>query len=888
MARKYFHNQIELHLQRSGDAHAFNENELIHFYEYERVKSWILDDIKESQQPDPPKKSLDRNRHHNTITILGTRGSGKTSFLLSILTWFDNYKSDEVEVLDIIDPTLIEEKGHIFLDVLSVIKTKVDKVLNGKEVGANSDFIQQRQNWREMMETLAHGLPHIDGIGGTLTETSWQDPEYIMQRGLRSVNAARDLEVNFSEAINYALKILGKKAFILAFDDIDIDFKKGWPVLELLRKYFVSKKIITILSGDMRLYSLAVRKKQWLNFGEELIKYDGDTTERLEHLRELVTETESQYLQKVMKPSRRVHLTTLYEKLRSNNQMSVSVFIPNQLNAPISKLYDAIFERFGIRNKYQGDIYKSYLMNAPLRMQIRFLEANTIQEKMDVDSVLDPFISDLFETRVDTGRITSTPQHLNIAILDMLIREKILSETNQLQPTTTVPALNGALTALSLLFSETSEQNPDIIFDYFVRIGYLRNLLSSLGYQSDEFKGRANAEPSIEELCKHSGILQDRVIKDNIGMVTAYMTAVRELDGSGDRPWAGIIPLRGLAGTGNIKSDLREDRIDFVARNLNPDAAALVYLPLSVSQSSRRQAGTVIYSFHLLIAAIAEFVRKSKHNDVFNGIAELSQLRSYPMPDFRQRTASMNEAPEQINHLETDQLTGSRNNSLLEVLLKEWDNSFERKPTPPHVLGKIATRFFFAADAIQSEQKNERLGDIMHALTVAFLNAVLIEDVKENIERADINLNNTRMSDTILVNNLTRLNSFSNDELHLSRWIFSCPLLLVYLNPESRLRELINELAYDTLTEQAFNMSVFHHLQRVSPKYRITKPRNFDTVINQLSKIELKYQDFDEALFSQTRLADITKNYRRSFPAEKMTEPKMRRILEYYNLEEGE
>jgi hypothetical protein len=878
-------NQIELHLERSSDAHAFAEKEVIHLSEYKRVKSWISKDIDESQKSVPLKGVLDRNRRHDTITILGTRGSGKTSFLLSILTWFKENRKDEVEVLEIIDPTLIEEKGHILLDVLAVIRGKVDEVLENNEVGTDNEFIQYRQKWRSMMEMLAHGLPHIDGIGGTLTETSWQDPEYIMQRGLRSVNAARNLEVNFTAAINYALKILGKKAFIIAFDDIDIDFTKGWPVLELLRKYFVSKQIITILSGDMRLYSLAVRKKQWLNFSKEVIKHEGTTSERLERLRELVTETESQYLQKVMKPSRRIHLTTLNEKLRVDRGMLVSVFTTPKMHVSITALYDAILSRYGILNNYQAEIYRSFLLNSPLRMQIRFLEINTVNEYADSDSILDPFISDLYEMRVDTGRITSSPQHLNISILELLLREKILSETNQLQPTTTVPALNGTLTALSFLFSETSVQNPDIIFDYFVRIGYVRNLLSSLGYQNDS---RTESGPSIEELCKHSGILQDRVIKDNIGMVTAYMTAVRELDGSSDRPWAGMIPLRGLAGTGNLRSDLREDRIDFVARNQNPIQAALIYLPLSVSQSSRRQGGTVIYSFHVLIAAIAEFVRKSRHGDLFNGIAELSQLRSYPMPDFRQRTGTSNEVPEQVSHLEIEQIIDNRNDDMLEIMLKRWNESYENKATAPHVLGKIATRFFFAADAIQSEQKNEKLGDVMHALTVSFLNAVFIEDVKENIERPDINLNNTRMSDTILVNNLMKASSFDDDKLHLSRWIFSCPLLLVYLNPNSRLRELISDFALSNGNEHAFSFSVYNLLMRISPKYRLTKPRNFEAIISQLSASGVKTQRLEDAVYDESELAEITYAYQRTFPAEKMTSQKMRKVLEYYNLEDGE
>lgn len=873
---------IELFLSRSADARAFNERELLHFTEFQRVKKWIEEDLKEAGEPNDYRGGLDRDRRHDTITILGTRGSGKTSFLLSILTWFETNYASDVEVLEIIDPTLIEEKGHIFLDVLSVIKDKVDKVLDAREAGSPVDTLNLQQQWRDMIETLAHGLPHVDGIGGNLTDVTWQDPEYIMQRGLRSVKAARNLETNFTKAIGLALAILGKKAFVIAFDDIDIDFKKGWPVLELLRKYFVSKQLITLLSGDMRLYSLAVRKKQWSNFGEELIKQEGNNPERLDRLRDLVTETESQYLQKVMKPVRRVHLTTLYDKLRVHPEISVEVFSSARLHAPLNAVYEEIFKKHGIFNNYQAEMYKSFLLNSPLRLQIRFLEANTGELFADSTSFLDTFISDLYEMRVDIDRICGSPQQLNIAILELLLREKILSETNQLQPTTTKPALNGALIALTLLFSQTTERNPSLVFDYFVRIGYLRNLLSSIGYLSEERKGEdTGTVPSIQGLCKHSGILQDRVIKDNIGMVTAYMTAVRTLDGNRDRPLAGMIPLRGLAGLSKKRLDQKENRIDFVAENVDPARRALIYLPLSISQSSSRQGGTVVYSFHVLLAAIADFMRKVQHKDVFRGIAELSQLRSYPMPDFQRADGQSGEFDEQALDAE-DESSSAENYHVLERMLLDWNDYYPKQPIPPHILGKISTRFFFAADAIQNAQKNEKLNEIMHALTVAFLNSVLIEDIREHVVRPDINLNNTRMSDDILINNLNKLDEETIYQLKFSRWIFSCPLLLVYLNPKSYLHELIFDFGEEVLVHEAFSLSVYHELAGVTPKYRLVKPRNYETIIKQLIADGIPVNRLTDAFSDEDNLKYLTEDYKRSYPAENMTVAKMRKILEYH------
>lgn len=876
---------IRLYLDRSTHARKFDEKELIHGYEFQKVKDWIKRDLDEAKKVPEKRGNFDRDRRHDTITILGTRGSGKTSFLLSLLTAIEKEYGSEIEVLEIIDPTLIEEKGHIFLDVLSVIREKVEPIINDVNVGIHNERHKSYQNWRDLMESLAHGLPHVDGIGGNLTDVTWQDPEYIMQRGLRSVRAARDLETNFTEAVKLALEILGKKAFVIAFDDIDIDFKKGWPVLELLRKYFVSKQLITLLSGDMRLFSLAVRKRQWANFGEELIKQEGITEKRLNNLRNLVTETESQYLQKVMKPVRRIHLNTLYDKLRVNPETSITVHVSERLQASINSFYDTILANYGIRNSYQAEIYRSFLLSSPLRLQIRFLEANSVVNNISGSGqYLDPFISDLYELHIDPERITSSPQQLNIAILELLLREKILSESNQLQPTTASPVLNGALTALSLLFSTTSRYDPSLVFDYLVRIGYLRNLLSSIGYlKQTNGEEDLSTVPSIEGLVKHSGLQQNKVIKDNIGMVSAYVMAVRNLNGDQDKSFAGIIPLKSLSALSHLSHVRKSDRIDFIGDRNDPLKKALIYLPLSISQHPTRQGGTVIYSFHVLLAAISELIRKVELGDIFRGIAELSQIRSYPMPDFRQsggQSTDFDDLPVE----EEGELFISERYYQFERALKLWYDTYklDEIQIPVHLMGKIGTRFFFAADGVHSAQDGKKLGEIMHALTAAFLNAVLIEDAKENMDRPNINLNNTRMSDSVLLNNLRVFGDL--EELKFSKWIFSCPLLLAYLDPDSALYHTILNIASGEFLHQAFSFSVYNELLEVSPKYRLAKPRNYDTIIKRVLEIDSS----NNLNKNQNNVLKLVREYNNRYPSDNMTAERMTKIIEYVNYKQGE
>ena len=311
-------NSIIINLQDSSNAKEYEFGNLIHQREFNRVIELIDDRISNvplSKHTEKDKNS--RQRYNDTISILGSRGSGKTSFLLSLLKFYkaDEKRKDKAEVLGIIDPTLIEEKGHVFLTIISMIEETVCRKLNLNDCSPNDTDYCIKKEWKDRLRKLADGLPSINGVGLGMNDTNWQDAEFIMDRGLKSVKAAKDLEANFNELVAFALTTLDRKVFIITLDDIDVDFLKGWPVLETIRKYLTSPQIIVLLSGDLKLYSKAIRKQQWKNFGKALLINEGERLRKKFEYNDLVTEMESQYMQKVIQPSNRIRLTTLYEKI---------------------------------------------------------------------------------------------------------------------------------------------------------------------------------------------------------------------------------------------------------------------------------------------------------------------------------------------------------------------------------------------------------------------------------------------------------------------------------------------------------------------------------------------------------------------------------------------
>ncbi|MCM5557283.1 hypothetical protein [Pleomorphomonas sp. JP5] len=293
----------------------------------------------------PKEDNLSYPRRHNGILIEGGRGSGKTTFLLNALGEIQEPKQDWAKdisgtfhVLPLIDPTLIETKEHIIIVIISLI----DKALDNHQANPDPDM----REVDKAREEMAEGLGLLDRIGKSSAHgEEWEDPEWIMSRGLRKARKGRSFEIKLSKFINEALTILKKDAFVLAFDDVDTNFQHGYTILETIRKYLTSPQIILLISGDLELYGRLVRRNIYDTFGEAVLKHDpsviGKTTTGLS---EAVLELEEQYLLKIVPPQNRIPMLSLSEILQIEDPDNVKV-IPLSESQP----------RLGERQPQLGD-----------------------------------------------------------------------------------------------------------------------------------------------------------------------------------------------------------------------------------------------------------------------------------------------------------------------------------------------------------------------------------------------------------------------------------------------------------------------------------------------------------------------------------------------------
>lgn len=800
--------EVIINLNDSEDASAFKIGNLIHQKEFNRAVGLIDSGIEYTISNFQKLKNSTNSVKNNTISVIGGRGTGKTSFISSLMNYYkyESKHKESIQYLEIIDPTMIEEKGHIFLTVIAIINDKVRLEI--------SDNMNKLREWEDALNSLSSGLPSLDGIGSNgYIESDWQDPEFIMYNGLKSVNSAFNLAHNFNKFLRLALENLGKSCFLITFDDIDVDFRKGWPILEMIRKYFTSDYLITIASGDIHLFSLSIRKNKWQNFGKALLINEAENNRKKSEFKELVTEMENQYLLKVLKPERRLNLQSLKQRILEKQNI-FNVNLPDsKKKQDIITIYNNVLAQFGIVNPYQTETYRNFLLSLPIRSQLQFLKiTNQTSGNIQTNDLLIPFLSNLYEKGVDVNFIENNPKLINISVLTLLLKETELSSSYQLMPTTKDGSLNSSLLALNLYSSINTKYDAYLIFDYFIKVGYTRNLLSKFPYKRTLNPSIVNNNPTIHELFLHSGILQDKVLRDIVGNINAFIDAFNQKNKSE----YGLIRIDALSLKNNRSKLENENRLDSILSDpkVSKTQEILGYLPFTINESSKSNQSWAVYSIYTLLGSIGELFRKLESGILEKGLIELSQVRTYIMPanEFGQGKISKT-----ILLKEVDKSKKASDFSALVLVLEDWMNHYKGlNSIAIHLLGKISTRFFYALDAIEKIERNSKLGLKMHRRIVALFNAVLYEDAIENLEIiSSFNNNNPITEDKIFISNLrSAINSKENSKLVFSKWFLSCPILLSYLNSKSNILDSIYDFTSSSNKKFVQENSIFYILDR--------------------------------------------------------------------------
>lgn len=777
---------IVLDLENSLYAHGFESEQQIHKEDLDKTISIIRNQLERIDVQDD--QSVFLTHLYRTIGIFGDRGSGKTSFMISLLNQCKDELKNDVEVLRMIDPTLVEHKKPIVLCVISMIQQKVETVLRAQEC-STTDTYELKRAWDKVMTQIAKGIFAVDNVGDKYDNALWQDETYVMHTGLSKVNDANEFEVNLRKMTRMALKILGKKAFILAFDDIDVDVEQGWNVLETLRRYLSDTRIISIVSGNIKLYGSLVRYELCKN----LKMPDGAPRELM------ANELESQYMLKLLNPSNRINLLSLGQLLQ-NSEITINVKIGKVVN-PLTQHYMNILENFGIIDTPSKNTFKNFLLSMSLRSQIHFLTDACMEKK--INPPLDVFRSRLYAHGIDIEALNTNIQMVNIALLEYLNENANLPDCYLLLPTLPDKDINSNFTALTLLECWYLRKNPFLIFDYMLRIGYIRNVI--LPFESNDF---------AIKICKYSGWNQLMSLKNNIGLTMAYV-AGNELGSMKEH-----ISLFAMGEKAKKAKEAQMNALDNVLKEEEHSLVRLMAMfPFIRITQNKNNESRSYYSLAALLAVVGDILRCIDKNEMIGRINDLKLFRSYQMPQDG-IYYGLDEIIDGNNFgVETNQ------DGILQLadLMYKWKEAYHDYMLPPYALGRIITRLYTSLSNVTINS----VGQMMNVMVANFFNACLIEEsrVKNSTqEQGEINNSNLRSDTRYFKDNLGKTDIM--DKLTFTKWIISCPMMNCFLDKETydKLQGFIIDELKTTARE---SYSVYELLCSINTKDEIDQKLSF-------------------------------------------------------------
>jgi hypothetical protein len=663
-----------------------------------------------------------------------------------------------------------------------------------------------------------------------------------MQRGLEVVASAFHLQENFNKVVEKALTILNAEFFLIAFDDIDVNMQKGWMVLEVIRKYLTTPKLVCLLSGNMKLYSYNVRLQQW-NQLKPLRDLESDSGSLLAQVNEL----EGQYLLKIFKTENRIHLGTIYDMLQKGG---INIMVDGQ---EIDDVYKNIIRKIGIEGKEEQQLIANFLLRQPIRTQINFIGTKSCKDSENEGlRRIEAFITQLYANDIPVEEIENNPRMITGAIATFLEKKNVFKDAYLLLPNTADESINASVIGLNILFSQMQGKAPYLYFEYMLKVGYLRNLILMMPEKGDK-----------EGLISYGSYNADASLKNCVGLTMAYMSS----------KGANMTEHISIYGTKKNAKKALKDRIDSVLTGPDVTQAQQIlgYIPLCALSNTHNNSKEYFYSIYVLLAAIGQLLKcNSETNDIKRALNDVQLLRSYQKPSFNEQSMKLDDSANDYD--DNDWNDDDSVNTLVDQI-KSWRESIPEGITiPPYMLARIMTRLYTTNRARKTD-----LGNLMHRSVINFLNASLIEESRnsamdgEDNNRFDVskvNINNTVNSDKIFIDNFKYIHRLDSElkMIPFTKWLIQCPLLRCFIDESLEVCQL-NE---DSNPLTPFNIKTI--LKNVNVKDGVdvesqeedgvtsqnAAPIKFSGASNKIQSIIdaiiAKYPDFD----FQTKIIDCT------------------------------
>ncbi|MGN7397165.1 hypothetical protein [Peribacillus frigoritolerans] len=280
----------------------------------------------------------------NVISILGERGSGKTSVFLTLKDVHNlKYKNEDI-ILPLIVPDNMGETSdalgwiisYLEKDVLKLHpKLKVTERKNGAYNGFNkcieNEDSELKSNFKKLRRT--YEIRREEYLNKILKRDEGTK-EYIKDKAsmtqadqslIENFNGFVNSLINAKKEVNLEKEI--EPLILIFFDDVDISAHRCPEVLETIRNYLNHPNIVVFVSGDYNVFSEIMCLEFLRKEGVKSDDYDKVfiPTQQLQEQEinffsalELRKERSQEYLKKVLPPSFRFYMKKLNGRDKSN------------------------------------------------------------------------------------------------------------------------------------------------------------------------------------------------------------------------------------------------------------------------------------------------------------------------------------------------------------------------------------------------------------------------------------------------------------------------------------------------------------------------------------------------------------------------------------------
>lgn len=749
--------------------------------------------------------------------IDGTRGAGKSTFLRSTYNALPK-ELQSVESLAYIDPSRIERSEVILLSILKALKVQIHTLSKS----ANTlDGEHLNKSFREAFKKLAGGLSLFAKSHDQLQDL---DAELFFEWGLERAGHSADLRKNLHALLDITCTALDVNALVLAFDDADTNSQHANNVLECIRKYLDTPRLVILVTGDIELYSLMVRDHFYESLGEA--KHD-QTPERREQRNKMVDHLEDQYLLKLFPMHRRLQLRPLWNLLKSDSdryKLSHSNWGNHSKRDPEVVIDELVQQGLRIKTPRDLELYREYLLKQPLRSILQvlcrcvpFLATEVTNEHQsyawnkDLSEALSESLralalGSLYKFGVDVDAISAHElPALTKAVFDLAVRDGDFDTAAYLRPQPSNADLKNSFAALSADVTRLCAEKPAALIDYMLAApGSVALYGQVLRRKGKDLRTGDDAQALRQQFEQYMGIGRKEDALNWARHAVTILSAPYGANPSRAVVYAGIIGLNKGKPDQAPKEAESQYKTCLSVLKSSKDLPAFALSLVDVSGTASRTYASIYNILGLMGRLLALEPDNTKNYPVLSVLPKPYPPLSVSRPQWE------NDAAEEEDS-EQDATDDSAKLATLERAVNQWlhdTSTLRTKLNPSAVLiGKIWTRLYFSlekvCDANRPKVSQDGVGaaSLMELFALCVINAFFVEEQDYHLSSASesigigsaLDRTNPLTSAKVFIEKFKSIKD-NHKELPLTYLVATCPLLLGLLQATPHTKNFVAEL----------------------------------------------------------------------------------------------